>query len=239
MTTLFISDLHLDAGRRDVGALFLRFLEERAAHADALYILGDLFEVWLGDDAIAPGYEPLLDALRALAVRRVPVFVQHGNRDFLMDAGFEDRTGARLLPDEFVADLYGTPTLLMHGDTLCTDDTDYQRFRAQVRNPQVQRQFLSLPIAKRIEVARGYREMSAQQTGMKSQDIMDVNDVAVAEALRRHGVRRLIHGHTHRPALHRIEADGANAQRVVLGDWHESAIIAACDAAECRLEEFM
>lgn len=236
MATLFISDVHLDAGRPLAGELFLRFLKERAVRADALYILGDLFEVWLGDDAVFSAHEPLLAALRTLAASSVPVYIQYGNRDFLMNGGFEERTGSRLLPDEFVVDLYGTPALLMHGDSLCTDDVDYQRFRAHVRDPQVQRQFLDLSVEKRIEVARGYRDMSTQRNSMKAQDIMDVNAAAVMAALQRHGVRRLIHGHTHRPAIHYIKTTGA--ERMVLGDWHEQAVIGVCDAAGCRLETY-
>jgi UDP-2,3-diacylglucosamine hydrolase len=234
--TLFISDLHLSDERPAITALFLDFLRERAAGAAALYILGDLFEVWLGDDAVPPGYAPVLEGLQRLAGGGVPVYVMHGNRDFLLGGQFAHQSGCRLLPDPTVIDLDGEPTLLMHGDTLCTDDLEYQQFRARVRNPETQRQFLSLPPAQRQVVARQYRSESRERSRLKSEAIMDVNQGAVEAVLRRHGVQRLIHGHTHRPAVHRFELDGREAQRLVLGDWYQQGSVLICGGEGCRLE---
>lgn len=234
--TLFISDLHLSDERPEVTASFLRFLAQDAAKARALYILGDLFEVWLGDDAILPPYKKVLSGIHTLTERGVPVYLMHGNRDFLIGEAFARQTGCRLLPDPTVIDLDGTRILLMHGDTLCTDDEEYQRFRSQVRNPETQRQFLSLPIDERITVARNYRNESRERNRYKSEEIMDVNSAAVLEAMRNHGVHTLIHGHTHRPAIHDFTLDDHAAQRIVLGDWYDQGSILRCGAGGCRLE---
>ena len=234
--TLFISDLHLSDERPEITALFLRFLKESAARARELYILGDLFEVWLGDDAILPGYRHVVDGIHALTSGGVPVYVMHGNRDFLIGDGFVQQTGCRLLPDPTVIDLDGDRTLLMHGDSLCTDDVEYQHFRAQIRDPETQRQFLSLPINERIAVAGRYRNESRERNRIKAEEIMDVNRSAVIETMRRHGVYRLIHGHTHRPAIHNLTLDGHAAQRIVLGDWYEQASVLKCRSGICRLE---
>ena len=237
MTTLFISDLHLSPERPAIAALFLGFLRERARTARALYILGDLFEYWIGDDASQqPGVQPLLAALRALTDSGVQVFVMHGNRDFLLGNGFADQTGCRLIPDPTIIDLYGERVLLMHGDTLCTDDVDYLKFRAMVRNPQWVQMFLAKPIPERIAMVREYREVSKTATAAKKPEIMDVNRAAVEAAFRQHGVRHLIHGHTHRPAQHVLTLDGAELRRTVLGDWYEQGSVLACDARGCVLE---
>lgn len=236
--TLFISDLHLSDERPAITALFLGFLREQAAGAEALYILGDLFEVWLGDDAVLPGYAPVVQGLKQLSATGVPVFVMHGNRDFLLGERFARDSGCTLLPDPAVIDLYGEPTLLMHGDTLCTDDVEYQQFRAQVRHPETQRQFLAMGLEQRLAVARQYRAESRERSRYKSETIMDVNQAAVEEALRRHAVRRLIHGHTHRPAVHRLAVDGREAQRLVMGDWYEQGSLLTCDRNGCRLGAF-
>lgn len=233
---LFISDLHLSDERPEITALFSLFLTRDATKTQALYILGDLFEVWLGDDAVLPGYRPVLDGLRALTGSGIPVYVMHGNRDFLIGDGFAQQTGCRLLADPTVIDLHGKPTLLMHGDTLCTDDVDYQRFRSQVRDPDTQRQFLALPIDERIAVAKHYRNESRERNSYKTAEIMDVNQTAVLDVMRQYGVHRLIHGHTHRPAIHNFSLDHHAAQRIVLGDWYEQASILKCNSGECRLE---
>ena len=234
--TLFISDLHLSDERPEITILFLEFMRHEAAKAQALYILGDLFEVWLGDDAILPAYQPVVAGISTLTNSGVPVYAMHGNRDFLIGEGFAQQCGCRLLPDPTVIDLDGSRTLLMHGDTLCTDDVEYQRFRSQIRNPDTQRQFLSLAIKERIAVAKHYRDQSREHNRLKSEEIMDVNQTTVLETMRQHGVHRLIHGHTHRPAKHNFTLDGCAAQRIVLGDWYEQASILKCNSGKCRLE---
>lgn len=233
--TLFISDLHLSAERPAPTALFLDFLRERASRAHALYILGDLFEVWIGDDAIHPAYPPVLSALRELAAR-VPVHVMHGNRDFLMGDAFAQSSGCRLLAEPAVIELNGERTLLMHGDVLCTDDVEYQRFRAHVRRPETQRRFLDMTIEQRIATARQFRDASRERSRYKTEEIMDVNQEAVAATMRAHGVRLFIHGHTHRPAIHDFDLDGREARRLVLGDWYEQGSVLVCDEGGCRLE---
>ena len=237
MHTLFISDLHLSAERPAISALFLDFLRTRAPRAEALYILGDLFEYWIGDDVAAhPEYQPLVSGLRALTGGGVPVYLLHGNRDFLLGNGFEQQTGCRLLPDPSVISLYGENTLLMHGDTLCTDDVAYLKFRVIVRNPDWVKVFLGKTIAERDAIVRDYREISKAAIAVKKPEIMDVNQGAVETTLRQHGVRHLIHGHTHRPAQHRFELDGAPARRTVLGDWYGQGSVLVCDAQGCVLE---
>jgi UDP-2,3-diacylglucosamine hydrolase len=234
MTTLFVSDLHLDATRPDITALFLRFLREEAMQAEALYILGDLFEAWVGDDVEGEPAGSVRTALRAVADAGVPVYFQRGNRDFLAGARFAADTGATLLPDPAVVMLYGEPTLLMHGDLLCTGDHAYQAFRAQVRAPAWQQQFLAQPLAAREAFAAKARAASQEhQKGVGSGGAMDaITDVdgdAVATTLVRYGVRRLIHGHTHRPAIHALDAGGRPARRIVLGDWYEQGSVLRVD----------
>lgn len=239
MATLFISDVHLSAQRPDIGELFRAFLASRAREAQALYILGDLFEAWIGDDAVLPEYRASIESLRSLSATSVPVYVMHGNRDFLLGTRFEAMTGARLLAEPTRIDLYGTPTLLLHGDTLCTDDVDYQRFRAMVRNPAWQQQLLSKTPEERIALAKQYREMSLAQTAIKASDIMDVNQGAVAATLREHKLLQMIHGHTHRPAIHDFSLDGTPARRIVLGDWYEQGSLLSCDESGCRLDSLV
>ena len=223
MSTLFISDLHLKSETPALAAILQRFLSGPAAGADALYVLGDLFEAWPGDDdAGDPFNTPVIDAFRALTAHGVPLAFQHGNRDFLLGAEFARATGGRMLPEEVVVDLYGTPTLLLHGDQLCTDDAAYQQLRRQVRDPQWQQMMLSQPLPARKALARQMREGSDSAKAGKSMDIMDVNDEAVAAAFRRHRVSRMIHGHTHRPARHVHNVDGRDCERIVLPDWRES-----------------
>lgn len=236
MTTLFISDLHLDPDRPVITALFLDFLQQRAAGAETLYILGDLFEAWIGDDDDARLGREVAGGLKDLTTQGVPVYLIHGNRDFLVGERFAAASGVHLLPEATVIDLYGTPTLIMHGDTLCTDDLTYQAFRAQVRSPQWQAQLLTRPLAERRQIARQLREGSQQATQQKADDITDVNPDEVIRIMREYGVSRLIHGHTHRPAIHNLLIDGKPAQRIVLGDWYEQGSVLNCDATGCRLE---
>ncbi len=225
MSTLFISDLHLDASRPAATAALRSLLAGEARRADALYILGDLFEAWVGDDDPGEPGASTCAGLRALVAAGVPVFLMRGNRDFLYGPEMAARTGATLLPDPCVVDLYGRPTLLMHGDLLCSDDLAYQAFRAQVRDPAWQAQFLAQPLAARQAFAAQARAASqAHQQGVP-ENITDVTPATVAETMIRYGVDRLIHGHTHRPAVHAIDLAGRRATRVVLGDWYEQSSV--------------
>lgn len=218
--TLFISDLHLDESRPAIVAQFERFAAEIAPRADALYILGDLVEYWVGDDGFAlPLPARIAAALKPLAAR-LPVRFMHGNRDFLVAQGFARATGAEIIDDPTVLDLYGTRTLLMHGDTLCTGDTAYLQFRAQVRGAAWQRDFLALPLEERVAVAQGLRNQSEGAKQAKAMDIMDVAPEAVEEAFARSGCDLLIHGHTHRPGKHVHHVGGRERTRWVLPDWY-------------------
>ncbi len=225
MSTLFIADLHLSGERPHIIRLFRDFLKKEARQADALYILGDLFEVWLGDDAVPPDMIDVLHDINHLTKSGVPVYVMVGNRDFLLDTVFENMTGCMLLPDPSIVNLYGIDTLLMHGDTLCTDDVDYQAIRKQVRSPQWRQTILAKSIEERTQIAREARAESRARTREKSDDIMDVNAQAVENAFRTHGVNRLIHGHTHRPAVHESIVNDKAMTRIVLGDWYDKASV--------------
>lgn len=236
MAILFISDLHLSRERPDITRLFLRFLQGPARRAEALYILGDLFEVWLGDDMVLPDYRQAVAELKALS-QTVPLYIMHGNRDFLMREGFETMTGCRLLDEEVVIDLFGAPTLLLHGDTLCSDDVAYQQFRTMVRNPQWQTELLGKTPAERLELARQYREISKTETQGKQAGIMDVNQTAVEQVMRKHQVHQLIHGHTHRPAIHEFKLNGRAAKRMVLADWYQTGGMLVCEPDGCRLAQ--
>ena len=234
--TLFISDLHLDPERPAVTELFLELLDRRAPTADAIYILGDLFEAWVGDDETGPMNQAVCDGLRKCATSGTPVFIMHGNRDFLLGARFAAASGCTLLDDPALIDLYGTPTLLMHGDLLCTDDKEYMAFRAMVRDTAWQRELLSRSLEERQQMAREMRDRSREQTGGKPESIMDVNKETVIKTMTEHKVQRLIHGHTHRPATHDLVISGEPAQRIVLGDWYEQGSLLECTASGCRLE---
>ncbi len=222
MTTLFISDLHLEEGRPDITRAFLSFLAQKAQGIDRLYILGDFFEAWIGDDEHTPLQDEVAAALKAASDSGTQLFLMHGNRDFLIGEAFCERIGATLLEDPAMVDLYGTPTLLMHGDSLCTADVEYQKFRTTMRNPQWQEMFLKRPLADRQTTARQLREISMAKNKGKEQTIMDVTQDEVVEVMAAHGVQRLIHGHTHRPAVHELEVSGKPAQRIVLGDWDKN-----------------
>jgi UDP-2,3-diacylglucosamine hydrolase len=235
VTTLFISDLHLADTRPGVTRLFLDFLRGPARNADALYILGDLFEYWAGDDDLdEPLNRAVASALGKLADDRVKTFFMAGNRDFLIGDDFAQRSGLAQLDDSTVIDLDGTPTLLMHGDTLCTDDLAYQQFRDTVRAPAYIAQFLAQSLAARKAQIAAIRERSEADKETKTAQIMDVNRDAVVAAFRRHAAARLIHGHTHRPADHRYEIDGRPCTRIVLADWHdERGEYLRCDGGTC------
>ena len=237
MTTLFISDLHLDPERPAITELFGRFVDGEARGADALYILGDLFEAWVGDDDPSETGASVAGRLSALAKSGVPVCFLRGNRDFLVGDAYARRAGMRILPDPAVVTLYGKPTLLMHGDLLCTDDVAYQQFRAQTRDPDWQARFLSQPLAARIAFAAQARAASrAHQSGLQAKGTMEsITDVApatVASTFARYGIGTMIHGHTHRPAVHEAES----GTRIVLGDWYEQGSVLRVDAGGMRLE---
>lgn len=232
MTTLFISDLHLTAARPAINTLFFDFLEREARRASALYILGDFFEYWIGDDALDQAeYRPIAERLRAVVGAGTPISIMRGNRDFLLGERFARETGCRLIEDPIVIDLYGTPVLLMHGDTLCTDDVDYLAFRKMTRTNGWRHDFLSKPVPERDAIARGHRELSRQSTAQKAPEIMDVTQTAVVAALRQHGVHHMIHGHTHRPGEHIFDLDGKPARRMVLGDWYRQGSVLRCSPA--------
>lgn len=220
MTTLFIADLHLCTEEPAITAGFLRFLASEARQADALYILGDLFEAWIGDDDPNPLHREIAAAIKAVVDSGVPCFFIHGNRDFLIGKRFARESGMTLLPQEKVLDLYGRRVLILHGDTLCTDDVGYQAFRAKVHQPWLQALFLTLPLFIRKRVAARMRADSKAANSTKSLEIMDVNKHAVVAEMEKYRVQWLIHGHTHRPDVHSITVNGEPAYRVVLGAWH-------------------
>ena len=225
MATLFISDLHIDAARPAISAQFLQFLATEAKAAEALYILGDLFESWIGDDAPDSAQSAAIRGLRTLTDSGVPCFVMHGNRDFLLSRQFCSLSGAQLLPDPLIVTLYGEPVLVMHGDALCTDDRAYQRLRATVRDAEWQRQFLALSIDSRQALAGAARAGSQAHTAAMEHAITDVNPDSVAMAFRAAGTSMLLHGHTHRPAIHALEVDGRPCTRIVLGDWYDQGSV--------------
>ncbi len=220
MGTLFISDLHLDPARPDTLARLLALLRHPPGPVERLYILGDLFEAWIGDDAAPAELAPLEEALQRLKRTGTALYFQHGNRDFLLGEAYAERLGVQLLPGETVIDLYGRPALIMHGDSLCIDDHEYQRFRAMVRDPAWQARILALPIEQRLQLAAELRETSRAANQTKAEDIMDVNAGEVARIMEHHGVDLLIHGHTHRPAIHTLHHPSGPATRIVLGDWY-------------------
>lgn len=232
--SLFISDLHLTAERPHINRQFFEFAEQVAPKAEALYILGDLFEYWVGDDDTEDALNAsVANALAELNRLGVPVYFMHGNRDLLVGKAFTKLSGVQLIADPTVIDLYGTRTLLMHGDTLCTDDIEYQKFRAYAHDPQTQSQFLRQPLAARHQQMRGMREQSEVSKSNKSANIMDVSLTSVEQALREHGYPRLIHGHTHRPALHLHLVDGHESERWVLSDWYSHGRYLQCDKSGC------
>lgn len=233
--TLFIADLHLCQEEPAITAGFLHFLQREAAHCDALYILGDLFEAWIGDDDPNPLHQQVAKALADLSI---PCFFIHGNRDFLIGKRFARASHMTLLPDEKVLELYGHRLLIMHGDTLCTDDEGYQRFRAKVHTSWIQKLFLALPLFIRKRIAARMRADSKQANQHKSLQIMDVNASAVESAMTRQQVPLLIHGHTHRPDVHALQVMGEPAKRMVLGAWHEKGSMITLDVSGAKLIEF-
>jgi UDP-2,3-diacylglucosamine hydrolase len=236
--TLFLSDLHLSPERPEALAAFDAFAAGPARGASAVYILGDLFDWWVGDDQMAdPFVAKIVASLAAIRAAGVPVFVGRGNRDFLLGERFAAAAGATLLPDFLVVDAGGVPTLLCHGDELCTDDTEYQAYRARMRNPETQARLLRLPYFVRRALAWWLRRKSRNDKALKAESIMDVAIDAVEDAFRAHGVTRMIHGHTHRPARHEHAVDGMARERFVLADWHDRGQYLASDANGIHLRE--
>jgi len=239
LSSLLISDLHLTEERPEANERFIALLEEKGRAADALYILGDFFEYWIGDDDLAEPFNAVIASLlKDLTRHGVPLYLMHGNRDFLIGEGFCAATGASLMQDPSVVDIAGVKTLLTHGDTLCTDDLDYQTWRRKARDPAFQAAFLAKPLDERRQQVHQMREKSKQVVQEKTAEIMDVNDAAVRQALREHGVRRLIHGHTHRPGRHAIEVDGRHCERWVLPDWYGRGGYLQVGSGEPKLVQF-
>jgi UDP-2,3-diacylglucosamine hydrolase len=234
--TLFISDLHLDPGRPDILQQFRRFTETYGPKAEAVYILGDFVEYWIGDDDTEHDLHTAFRQLNQLA-KQTPVYLMHGNRDFLIGPTFAAQYGVRLLQDPMLIDLYGQRTLLLHGDTLCTDDLQYQAFRRMVRDEHWQREFLQKPLTVRRQIVMGLRATSKQATQDKPDDIMDVNTDTVTAAMQLHGVIQMIHGHTHRPHIHQLQINNKPAQRIVLGDWYSKGNVLICRAGDFELRD--
>lgn len=235
--SLFVSDLHLCATRPHTTWLFLEFLSNNAPESEALYILGDLFEYWAGDDDVDDLHHgPVIKALRTLSEHGTDIRIMHGNRDFLMGETFAQACGAELLPDPFLLDVHGHRVLLTHGDLMCADDVAYQKFRSQVRNPRWQQDFLALPLAQRKAQIAALRVRSEQEKSHKDTSSMDVNADAVAEMVRTHDYpEMLIHGHTHRPGRHQLEVGGKKCERIVLADWDVCGSYLACDESGCEV----
>jgi UDP-2,3-diacylglucosamine hydrolase len=237
MRSLFISDLHLSSHSPAIVDGFLKFLQNQATDADELYILGDFFDAWIGDDDDSPLAADIKQALRKYASNHTVYFL-HGNRDFLLGEKFAQQAGINLLPETCVINLHGRHTLIMHGDTLCTRDTEYLKFRTMVRNPAWQQQVLALPLPQRRQMAADLRQKTQSMIAMKAEDIMDVTPEEVEKIMAAYGVDLLIHGHTHRPARHEVSANGAMAERWVLGDWNQTGWYLVVENGELDLIEF-
>ncbi|MDF1691537.1 MAG: UDP-2,3-diacylglucosamine diphosphatase [Zhongshania sp.] len=237
MTTLFISDLHLDETRPDISRAFFEFLRDDASKAQALYILGDFFESWIGDDDRSTLIDEVSLALKALTDSGVALYIMHGNRDFLIGQQFCAAVGGQLLSDPSVIQINGEATLLMHGDSLCSDDQEYMQFRKMLRSPQWQQDALAKPLEERRAIAKHLRMMSSEANSNKAEDIMDVNLDDVSRAMQSHQCQRLIHGHTHRPQRHPMTIDGQPAERIVLGDWDRAVWVLRANNDGLKLEQ--
>ena len=239
MPIFFASDIHLDETRPAITERFLQFLQTVAQQGEALYLLGDIFEAWIGDDDDLPLHQTVQAALKQLTQQGIPVHFLHGNRDFLVGNRFAEETGCHLLPEAIVIDLYGTPTLLLHGDTLCTADTEYQAFRLQARSPQYQQAFLQKPLLERRAIAAHLRATSKERGSLKADYIMDVSPEEVVAQMEKYGAQRLIHGHTHRPGKHQhVLPTGESVERIVLGAWEDSCLVLKCTTQGQELSEF-
>lgn len=235
MTTLFISDLHLSPNNPDCIELAVNFLKEETKDIESLYILGDLFNTWLGDDIVPTAFNPLIRQLQRLHQSGIKTYLMVGNRDFIMGKDFAQKTGCELLPDDYVINLYGTETLLLHGDTLCIDDVSYQRFRCWSRTKLFRWFIYHIPTRYRQRISDKIKQKSHQQKQFKSSIIMDVNQAEVIRVMEQFKVNQLIHGHTHRPAIHQLEVNGKAANRIVLGDWDNEISYLKCDDQQYQL----
>nr|WP_197986059.1 UDP-2,3-diacylglucosamine diphosphatase [Pseudomonas sp. CFBP 8772] len=235
---MLISDLHLEEGRPDITQAFLGLLNGRARNAESLYILGDFFEAWIGDDAMSPFQRSICQALRALSDSGTRVFLMHGNRDFMIGKAFCKAAACTLLKDPSVVHFNGEPVLLMHGDSLCTRDEAYMRMRRYLRHPLTRWVLRHLPLSTRHKLARKLRSESRAQTRMKANDIVDVTPHEVPRVMTESGVKTLIHGHTHRPAVHDVQLGETTAQRIVLGDWDREGWLLQIDESGFHLESF-
>ena len=238
MSTLFISDLHLHESRPDITATLISTLNKYRETTTSLYILGDLFEVWLGDDDDSPLIQQITNALCSWSKSGSKLFIQHGNRDFLIGQHFCNKVGAILLDENTLIELNGQPTLLLHGDSLCTDDEDYQRFRREIRNRHSITSLLSKSLEERQNIANELRHMSQEANSNKAEDIMDVNLQSVVQTMKKHSVLRLIHGHTHRPAHHLFKLNGNDAERIVLGNWDQYGWLLRAESNLIELKKF-
>ncbi len=235
-TALFISDLHLTVQRPRMLLQFYEFIDTQAAGADVIYILGDLFEYWIGDDAAEQtNNEPIMLALHNLASSNPNVYFMRGNRDFLVGDGFSAATGVSILEEPAIIELFGIRTLLMHGDSLCTDDVLHQQFRSMVNSQHWRASFLSKPVDQRLKLAKEARLASEQNKQLNPMDIMDVNDVEVVRQMEKYDAQLLIHGHTHRPGIHAVTASADTRYRIVLGDWYQQASVLAVNEIGCVL----
>jgi UDP-2,3-diacylglucosamine hydrolase len=233
--TYFISDLHLGEDFPEITACFETFMRDKAPHADALYVLGDLFELWLGDDNVTPFNTHIASVFKRLS-DTTPVYFIHGNRDFAIGQEYADKAGFTILDEQTVIDLYGTPTLLLHGDEMCTQDIEYQKFRARARTKWWQGIMGALPLPLRRYLANRGRNKSKNNKMRLADSIMDVTPEAVLETFEKHKVQVMIHGHTHRPAVHQLTANGNDAKRIVLGDWYEQGSVLTATPDKLDLE---
>jgi UDP-2,3-diacylglucosamine hydrolase len=237
MKTLFISDLHLEADKPEIGNQFLAFLEGEARDADALYILGDLFEFWVGDDDPNEHYAEMKNALRALVDSGVRVYFMHGNRDFMIGVDFAHETGVQILPDPHPVELHGTSVLLSHGDAMCIDDVEYQQIRTMTRNPEWQAMMLTKSLEERLAFAANARTESQKKSAALNAEIVDVDQGEVKKLIAEHGVDVLLHGHTHRPAVHEVDLGDRSAKRIVLGDWFDQGSVLRWDETGYSLDQ--
>lgn len=237
MKTLFVSDLHIDLAQPEIGQQFAEFLAGEARSAEALYILGDLFESWVGDDDPNPHYDEAKQRIRELVDSGVPVFFMHGNRDFMIGKRFARETGVELLDDPVVHSVHGEQVLLSHGDAYCTDDVEYQAVRRMTRDPQWQAMMLSRSLDERLAFAAKARAASKAQGGKLDEKISDVNDAAIRKLMQEHEVSVMLHGHTHRPAIHRFTNNDLPATRIVLGDWYDQGSVVRWDDSGYVLSE--
>lgn len=237
MTTLFISDLHLSPDNEALIQLTIDFLRTQTKDINALYLLGDVFNTWLGDDIVPAEFEPLITQLQQLHQAGIKTYVMVGNRDFMMGKDFAERCGCKLIAEPTVVNLYGIKTLLIHGDSLCTDDISYQRYRRKTRNKLLQWCFLHLPVRFRQMISDKIKQKSRQQKRYKSEMIMDVNQPEVSRIMLLHDVQYMIHGHTHRPAFHTFKLAGKQAHRIVLGDWENKISVLKCNDQQFELSD--